>query len=75
MYKLNEKELRIINKASEITSINYNIKNQTISFENLMSALEDVINFYENKQKELEELQKDIEENCKRIPVEDQYGV
>ena len=75
MYKLDEKELKIIDKASQITSIDYNVKQNTISFEDLISALEDVINFYENKQRELEDLQKDIEENYKRIPVEEQYGV
>jgi len=75
MYKLNEKELKIINKVSEITSIKYDIKNQIISFEDLIGALEDMINSYENKQEELEDLKKDIEENYKRIPVEEQYGV
>ena len=75
MYKLDKKELEIINKASEITLTDYNVKNETISFEDLITALDDVISFYENKEEELKELQKDIEENCIRIPVQDQYGV
>lgn len=56
-YKLNENELKIINKASDITMTDYEVKNREITIDNLINIIEDLldeIKYLEDKIIELE---------------------
>lgn len=59
-YKLNENELKIINKASDITVTDYEVKNREMSIDNLINIIEDLLDEIEHK----EELKKPKEIPC-----------
>ena len=59
-YKLNENELKIINKASDITITDYEVKNREISIDNLINIIEDLLGEIEHR----EELEKPKELPC-----------
>ena len=42
-YKLNENELKIINKASDTTMTDYEVKNSEITIDNLINIIEDLL--------------------------------
>lgn len=76
-YSLNEKELERINEISDITGVDYELKNNLIPVDSLMAALEDMLYEYHHKEEELEDLQNDIENNyeLKRFDPYEEYGV
>lgn len=63
-YKLTEKELKIINKASNITITNYEVKNREITIDNLINIIEDLLDEIEHKEEIIEELNKPKEPSC-----------
>ena len=63
-YKLNENELKIINKASDITVTDYEVKNREISIDNLINIIEDLLDEIEHKEELFEELRKPKEPPC-----------
>ncbi len=63
-YKLNENELKIINKSSEITITNYEVKNREITVDNLINIIEDLLDEIEHKEEIIEELKKPKESPC-----------
>lgn len=63
-YKLNENELKIINKASDITVTDYEVKNREISIDNLINIIEDLLDEIEHKEETIEELEKPKEPPC-----------
>lgn len=63
-YKLTEKELKIINKASNITITNYEVKNSEITIDNLINIIEDLLGEIEHKEETIEELRKPKEPPC-----------
>lgn len=63
-YKLTEKELKIINKASNITITNYEVKNSEITIDNLINIIEDLLGEIEHKEEMIEELKKPKEPPC-----------
>lgn len=63
-YKLTEKELKIINKASNITITNYEVKNREIAIDNLINIIEDLLGEIEHKEEIIEELRKPKEPPC-----------
>lgn len=63
-YKLNENELKIINKASNITITNYEVKNREITIDNLINIIEDLLDEIEHKEEMIEELRKPKEPHC-----------
>lgn len=64
-YKLTEKELKIINKASNITITNYEVKNREIAIDNLINIIEDLLGEIEHKEEMIEEPKK-----IKKLPKE-----
>ena len=74
----------ILEKASDITLVDYGIKwfdaenyEGYIDSEGLLSMIEDLIVEYHRKEEEIEELKQDIEDNYepKKIDPYDYYGV
>lgn len=63
-YKLTEKELKIINKASDITTTDYEVKNREITIDNLINIIEDLLGEIEHKEETIEELKKPKEPPC-----------
>lgn len=63
-YKLTDKELKIINKASNITITNYEVKNREIAIDNLINIIEDLLGEIEHKEETIEELNKPKEPSC-----------
>lgn len=63
-YKLTEKELKIINKASNITVTDYEVKNREITIDNLINIIEDLLDEIEHKEEIIEELRKPKEPPC-----------
>ena len=63
-YKLNENELKIINKASDITVTDYEVKNREISIDNLINIIEDLLDEIEHREEMIEELRKPKEPPC-----------
>lgn len=63
-YKLTKNEVKIINKASEITITNYEVKNREITIDNLINIIEDLLDEIEHKEEIIEELKKPKEPPC-----------
>lgn len=63
-YKLNENELKIINKASDITTTDYEVKNREITIDNLINIIEDLLDEIEHEEEIIEELRKPKEPHC-----------
>ena len=63
-YKLNENELKIINKSSDITTTDYEVKNREITIDNLINIIEDLLDEIEHKEEIIEELRKPKEPYC-----------
>lgn len=63
-YKLNENELKIINKASDTTMTDYEVKNSEITIDNLINIIEDLLDEIEHKEEIIEELEKPKEPPC-----------
>lgn len=63
-YKLNENELKIINKASDITITDYEVKNREITIDNLINIIEDLLDEIEHKEDKIIELEKPKEPPC-----------
>lgn len=63
-YKLTDKELKIINKASNITITNYEVKNREITIDNLINIIEDLLDEIEHREETIEELRKPKEPPC-----------
>ena len=57
-YKLTDKELKIINKASNITTTDYEVKNREIAIDNLINIIEDLLGEIEHKEEMIEEPKK-----------------
>lgn len=64
IYKLTDKELKIINKASDITITNYEVKNREITIDNLINIIEDLLDEIKHKEEIIEELNKPKEPPC-----------
>ena len=63
-YKLTDKELKIINKASDITRTDYEVKNRKITINDLINIIEDLLDKIEHKEEIIEELEKPKEPPC-----------
>jgi len=63
-YKLTDKELKIINKASDITITNYEVKNREITIDNLINIIEDLLGEIKHREELFEELKKPKEPPC-----------
>lgn len=63
-YKLTKNEVKIINKASDITITNYEVKNREITIDNLINIIEDLLDEIEHKEEIIEELKKPKEPPC-----------
>ena len=51
-YKLNDKEVEIMEEVSKITVTDYELNNNFISDDNLFSALEDLLSWYKHEKEE-----------------------
>ena len=74
-YKMNNEEQKIYNRARELTITDYEAFGDFIEVDKLWSIIEDLICEVDHKQEELDDLQQNVEENCRPIPVSEQYNV
>lgn len=73
-YKLTDKELKIINKASDITRTDYEIYDNQIEVYLFVVAVEELINTVEHYKQEIRELKQDPDDNYIRRPMSDYTG-
>ena len=71
-YKMNENQRAKLNEISEITMTDYEMDKESISCDNLMIALEDLLVEYHNLE---EELEYDMKENYQPLPEDDEYDL
>lgn len=74
-YKMSNEEQKIYNRARELTITDYEAFGDFIEADKLWSIIEDLICEVDHKQEELDDLQQNVEENCRPIPVAEQYNV
>ena len=80
--KVDESNYDILQRASEITSTNYEIKwfdaeniDGHIDAIELVSIIEDLICEVDRLEEEIEDMKQDIQDNYKPIPVAEQVGI
>lgn len=71
-YELSEYWKELINKISETTLTNYDIKGNDIEIDALLNVIEDLYMEYDHLQEEFEDFKKDVEDNYKHIEYKDQ---
>lgn len=74
-YKMNENQRAKLNEISEITMMDYEMDKESISCDNLMIALEDLLVEYHNLEERIEELEYDMKENYQQLPEDDEYDL
>ena len=76
-YKLNEGQIELIERASEITDTGYDaeINDEKINVDLLLDLIEDLEKVIEKKQKEKDDLERNLKDNYRPIPVSEQYSV
>lgn len=67
-YKLNENELKIIDRVVDITSTDYEIRNREMPIDSFVCMLEDLLDEIEHKDEVIDELERPKE------PPEYEYG-
>lgn len=72
-YLLSERDLNLIEKVSDITCTKYDVKNNMIEIEQLLSIIEDLKCAVQYEQEKYEDLVKEIYDNYKAISKVDQY--
>lgn len=79
--KVTEDNYNILKKASDINSVDYEIKwtdaenlEGYIDPEELLSMVEDLVYAYEDKEEELRDLEQDLEDNYKPISRAEEIG-
>lgn len=74
---LNKKELDRLNEVSNITEIDYEIKDSSISMDNYSGMIEDLLNEYHKLQEEFEDFKQDVADNYeyKKLNPYKEYGV
>lgn len=80
--KVDESNFSILEKASKITSTDYEIKwfdaeniDGYIDVETLIYIIEDLICEVDRLQEELEDMEQDMQDNYKPIPLAEQVGI
>lgn len=73
-YKLNDKELELINKLSNITSTNYELEGDMFPMDSFICLLEDLKWYIDYQEEQLEDIKRDIEDNYRPISYEEQIG-
>ena len=74
-YKLDNKEMKLIDKASEISCTDYDLTGNFIPVENMMSIIEDLLLELDAMQERYDDLEADLEQNYRQIPLSEQYGI
>lgn len=70
--KLTEEDRIKLNRVMEITYTYYNVEGNYIKGDDLWTALEDLLTYYEGLEEQFEDFKQDVEDNYKQIPYEDQ---
>lgn len=73
-YKLTDKELKIMNKASDITRTDYEIYDNQIEGYLFVVAVEELINTVEYYKQKIKELKQDLDDNYIHRPMSDYTG-
>ena len=73
--KLNEKEKEIIQKASDLTSTDYQLEGDFINVDNLIVLVEDLVLVCDRLNECYRDLEQDIQDNYKPISKAEQYQV
>jgi hypothetical protein len=72
-YKLNSDEYELLNRIQNKTLSSYDIKEDLIPVENLISVIEDLVYELNNLEERYKDLEEDLETNYKPIPID--YGL
>lgn len=70
--KLTEEERTKLNRVMEITYTYYDVEGNYIKGDDLWTALEDLLIYYEGLEEQFEDFKQNVEDNYKKIPYEDQ---
>lgn len=70
---LNDNEIKLINKASNITNVDYELKGNEIELDNFICCIEDLALKIDELKDNIEEIEKDRDENYKPITNEEVY--
>lgn len=76
-WELSDEDLEKLNKISDITGVDYELKNNLVPVDSLIYALKDMLYEYHNKQEEIDDLKQEIEDNYepRKIDPYEEYGV
>lgn len=74
-YKLDDKELEAVNKASSISSTDYDLIGNLIPAASLVNIVEDLLLEITHLEEKIEDMEEDIKENYRPIPESEQYGI
>lgn len=80
--RINEGNFDILDKASNITGTDYNIRwfdaeniSGYIDDDDLVSMIEDLVCEIDRLEEKIEDMEQDIKDNYRRIPIAEQVGV
>ena len=65
LYQMNEQEKELIEKVSDITNTDYEVNQDSIEVEHIMSALDDLFRELENLKEAFKEYKEEIENESK----------
>ena len=65
LYQMNEQEKELIEKVSDITNTDYEVNQDSIEVEHIMSALDDLFRELENLKEAFQEYKEEIENESK----------
>lgn len=76
-WELTDEDLKKLEKISEVTGVDYELKGNLVPVDSLIYALKDMLYEYHSLQEKLKDLEQDIEDNYepKKIDPYDFYGV
>ena len=73
-YELDEKEKRVIDRASDLTFTDYQLRGNDIEIETFITIIEDLICEVEHQKEKYEDLEQDLRDNYEPVSVEKQVG-
>lgn len=72
--ELTENEDKMMQRVSEITNTDYDIKYNYVSVDSLLVAIEDLLTEYEYLKEQHEDLERDVRDNYEPISVREQIN-
>lgn len=73
-YKVDGKEMGVLNKAEELTGTCYGREGEFYPIDKLINVISDLIDAYRGLEEEFNDFKLDVADNYKRIPYREQIG-